>query len=112
MGMHPVRKQRLIIVLFIVFGAAIAVEIIGGATIKLTLSRNISSSAYVSYAGNLRNGTGNVRDSHKWVSKYNYADETSLVSPSYTPLDENGNNLYGKKYPCYNWLSAFYKELN
>lgn len=89
-----------------------SVEIIGGATIKLTLSRNISSSAYVSYAGNLRNGTGNVRDSHKWVSKYNYADETSLVSPSYTPLDENGNNLYGKKYPCYNWLSAFYKELN
>ena len=27
MGMHPVRKQRLIIVLFIVFGAAIAVAL-------------------------------------------------------------------------------------
>ena len=89
-----------------------SVQIIGGTSILLTLSRAISTNAYVAYGGYGRNGTGNVRDSDIWSPKYVYADETTFVAPNHTPIDENNVNYYGRKYPMWNWLIAFYHKLN
>jgi hypothetical protein len=87
------------------------VSILDGTQIVLTCSTTLTGTISVAYAGVGRNGSGNFRDSDKWISQYKYADETSLRKPTYTPLDSNGINLYGKRYPMYNWLNNFYKEV-
>lgn len=66
----------------------------------------------ITYAGQGRSGSGNVRDSDQFHSLYTYYDDRQ-TSPSkrenYTPKDKDGNFIYGKPYPMYNWLGSFYK---
>ena len=66
----------------------------------------------VAYAGLNRVGSGNLRDSDNYHSLYNYYEERE-TSPSkrenYTPKDKNGNYIYGKPYPMFNWCGNFYK---
>jgi len=68
----------------------------------------------VTYAGQGRSGSGNLRDSDTYVSKYTYYDDRE-TSPSkrenYTPKDKDGNLIYGKPYPMYNWCCNFYKKI-
>jgi hypothetical protein len=88
-----------------------SVTIIGGTTIKITVSTNLSVGVVdVSYGGSEQSGKGNVRDSDKCFSLTNYVDDTTLTlnNPPYTPLDSNNINFYGKRYPLWNWLSNFY----
>lgn len=72
-------------------------------------------------------GHGNLRDSDPYQSAFTYVDldaknpdgsyayhrETSetRLRPDYEPKDENGNVIYGKPYPLYNFGVAFYYTL-
>ena len=91
-----------------------SVNIIDGTTLELSLNRAVTTNAYVTYAGKDRDGTGNVRDSERWSSKYFYTDESSYTKkPTFTPKLQDGiTPIYNKKYPMQNWLVAFYKKLN
>jgi len=87
------------------------IEIIGGSVIKLSILSDLSTGTVdVSYGGNEQVGKGNIHDSDTYFSFSNYVNDTTLTSnnPPYTPLDSNGVNFYGKKYPLWNWLSNFY----
>lgn len=60
-------------------------------------------------------GEGNLRDSDKWVSMYDYRDDTGETSGlentiPYRPLDKEGNDIFGKKYPMQNWC-CIYSEI-
>ncbi|MFX5415121.1 sialate O-acetylesterase [Acinetobacter baumannii] len=92
--------------------SVIAFKILNGSAILLTLSREIGANAFITYAGKDRSGSGNIRDSHRYASKFTYVSDTGFVSPTYTPLDKNGVVLDGKKLPLKNWLVAFYAPLN
>lgn len=65
----------------------------------------------VAYAGQNRNGSGNLRDSDTWSSLYTYYDDSlNDKKENYTPLDKpNGNKIYNKPYPMFNWCGNFYK---
>ena len=81
--------------------------------ITLTLAADVSTGKLeVTYAGQGRSGSGNIRDSDEFYSLYTYYDDRE-TSPSkrenYTPKDSAGNYIYGKRYPMYNWLASFYK---
>lgn len=66
----------------------------------------------ITYAGQGRSGSGNLRDSDKFHSMYTYFDDSAdSLKENYTPEDEDGNKIYGKPYPMYNWCVAFYKQL-
>ncbi len=88
-------------------------KIVSGTMIEITLNRPLTTNAKITYAGKDRTGSGNIRDSDRWSSMYNYTDETSYAKkPTYTPKRSDGvTPIYGDKYPLYNWLIAFYKKL-
>lgn len=87
--------------------------------IELILDRDIENvgNISVSYAGRYRDGRGNICDSDKWVCNSIYIDDTSdkgfngNYTIKYRPYDENGDNIFGKKYPANNFLGNFYIEL-
>lgn len=81
--------------------------------ILITCNSGLTGKVAISYAGQGRNGSGNLRDSDTWCSYYTYYDDRE-TSPSkrenYTPLDKlEGQPIYGKPYPMFNWCSNFYK---
>ncbi|MBB1452377.1 hypothetical protein H5159_15125 [Pseudoalteromonas sp. SG43-1] len=82
-----------------------SVEVVGGNGIKLETSTNLTGLIEVGYRG------GNIRDSDNWQSLYRYFDDSSLKQPRYNPLDEEGNPLYNKNYPCQNWLEHFFLSI-
>jgi hypothetical protein len=79
----------------------------------------------ISYAGiDLR--AGNLRDSDPYTAFYLYEDldkknsngnfiypraNNASLHPRQEPKDENGNPIYDKPYPLYNFCVAFYKKL-
>lgn len=73
----------------------------------------LSGTVEITYGGQGRSGSGNVRDSDKYYSLYTYFDDRE-TSPdkqeAATPTDENGEYIYGKRYPMYNWLNQFYYQ--
>ena len=77
-----------------------------------TESSLTSKKIELTYAGQDKSGSGNLRDSDTYHSLYNYYDDRE-TSPSkrenYTPKDKNGNYIYGKPYPMFNWCGNFYK---
>lgn len=92
-----------------------SVEIVGGTSILLKLAKPLAATGVsISYASSGRGGTGNLRDSEHWTSMYRYTDETAYAKkPTYTPkLPDGVTPIYGDKYPCHNWLVAFYKQLS
>lgn len=68
----------------------------------------------VIYAGHVTNGSGNVRDSAHYVSKYTYLDDSDdkglsgNLTITHRAKDKSGNYLTGANYPMWNWLSPFY----
>jgi hypothetical protein len=100
---------------------------ISGDCVILTCSNNLTGPIEVAYAGthaSLR-GHGNLRDSDDYPAFFNYekqdqrdgngdyvfphyGDRTSYFPNAKEPEDENGNIIYGKPYPLYNFCVTFY----
>ena len=85
-----------------------------GTSVVLTCASALSGTVEVTYAGQGRSGSGNLRDSDTYHSYYSYFDDRE-TAPSkrenYTPKDQKGNYIYSKPYPMYNWCISFYKKL-
>lgn len=80
----------------------------------LEFGSNLSGEIEITYGGQGRSGSGNLRDSDEYYSLYTYFDDRE-TSPNkreqYTPKDSEGNYIYGKKYPMYNWGNQFYRKI-
>ena len=91
------------------------VSIYQSSTLMLKCNQDIGSATGLSvmYAGSNSNGKGNIRDSSTEYSFSTYVDDTTLDTntPPYTPVDRNGDNYYGRRYPLFNWLSNFNIEI-
>lgn len=93
--------------------------IAGNDTITLICAENIENNEdfnkiFIAYANQQVGGCGNVRDNGKWVSYNKYAsnslgDKTEIT---YIPLDKNGNELIGQRYPMQSWMPPFGFYLN
>ena len=82
-----------------------SVQLVGQATVKITLSRDLASSAYVWYADKaVHNGNGCLRDSDSTVALDNYVYEPArgMYASANIPA------LVNKPYPLHNWCVAFY----
>lgn len=95
-----------------------SVEIMGPDTVKITCNSNFTSYVEVSYASN-EAVYGNLRDSDRWMSFEQYKNLDEIIEkpegvsykPIYEPTDENGNVIYNKNYPCYNFCMRFYYKI-
>ena len=85
-----------------------------GTSVVLTCASALSGTVEVTYAGQGRSGSGNLRDSDTYHSYYSYFDDRE-TAPSkrenYTPRDQEGEYIYGKPYPMYNWCANFYHKV-
>ncbi len=83
--------------------------------VMLTTNVDLTGAIQINYAGNTRNGTGNLRDSHYFPSYYAYFDTSkSSRLESYVPERSrtSNDNLYGVSYPLQNWCVPFYYTIN
>lgn len=87
--------------------------------ILITSDTDLTGKIAISYAGeaatltgyNLR-GHGNVRDSDDYEAFFEYEEKTwTKPTTSGEPKDEDGNIIYGKKYPLYNFSVSYYYEV-
>ena len=85
-----------------------------GTSVILTCASALTGTIEITYAGQGRSGSGNLRDSDKYFSLYKYFDDRE-TAPSkrenYTPKDKNGDFIYDKPYPMYNWCANFYHKI-
>lgn len=85
-----------------------------GTSVVLACASALSGTVEVTYAGQGRSGSGNLRDSDTYHSYYSYFDDRE-TAPSkrenYTPKDQEGAYIYGKPYPMYNWCANFYHKV-
>ena len=82
-----------------------SVQIVGQASVKITLSRDLATGAYVWYADKtVHNGNGCLRDSDTTVAvdNYVYEPERGMYASANIPA------LVGKPYPLQNWCVAFH----
>lgn len=89
-----------------------SVAIVEDDTIVITPSGDISNkNVFVTYGNSNCNGGGNLRDSGKWLSHYDYESNNNGGDPwpaiIYIPLDKDGQTLIGKKYPMQMWCPQF-----
>lgn len=87
------------------------IELYDSNSIKITTYEDIDSGTleiYYAMAGSIGWGTGNLRDSDAFKAYYNYIDDTGEESANNTDMYYHPTQLYGKKYPLYNWCSPFY----
>ena len=80
----------------------------------ITTNTELTGTIEVTYAGQGPTGSGNLRDSDTFNSMYTYYDDRESAPnkrENYTPKDKDGNYIYGKKYPMYNWANHFYKKI-
>lgn len=80
----------------------------------ITTNIELTGTIEVTYAGQGPLGSGNLRDSDTFNSMYTYYDDRESAPDkreNYTPKDKDGNYIYGKKYPMYNWANHFYKKI-
>lgn len=98
---------------------------IDGECVYITCSKKINHSSTIDilYAGEDVKGNGNLRDSDDYEAFYNYIDldkkndnncyvyprdsDEITLRPSSEPKDKNGEVIYDKKYPLYNFSVAF-----
>lgn len=87
---------------------------VNGCDVIVTFTNTVSGTfefVYASYGTTA--GRGNICDSDKWATLYNYLDDsedpyTADDMPlNYRPKDENGNFIFGKKYPMQNWCVPY-----
>lgn len=90
-----------------------SIEITDGNKVLITANKDLTGKEIeVVYAGERTTGTGNLRDSYNYSSKYTYFDDSAdTYKETYTPTDESGNKLYGKNYPMHNWSVGFYHKI-
>jgi hypothetical protein len=103
-----------------------SVNIVNGNTVEIICSEALTGKVEIIYAGQSTQGHGNLRDSDDYPACFPYVniDEKDAsgnyiyprsndrtLRPSYEPKDENGNVIYGKPYPLYNFSVAFYYAL-
>lgn len=82
-----------------------SVQVVGAATVKITLSRDLAADAYVWYADKtVHNGNGCLRDSDATVALDNYVYEPDRGMHT----SANIPALVNKPYPLHNWCVAFY----
>ncbi|MDR1436841.1 MAG: right-handed parallel beta-helix repeat-containing protein, partial [Candidatus Symbiothrix sp.] len=96
------------------------IRIEGDNTVVITSGSDLAGKLTITYAGtdatlsgyNLR-GHGNLRDSDDYGAFFNYEQKTwvSTATSSGHPKDGEGNIIYGKPYPLYNFSVAFCYEL-
>ena len=80
----------------------------------ITAASDLKGTVEITYAGQGRSGSGNLRDSDEYHSLYTYFDDRETAPTkreNYTPKDESGNYIYGKPYPMYNWCANFYYKI-
>lgn len=93
---------------------------LSGDTVVITSSVSLTGKTVdVCYGGAKVGGTGNLRDTAKYIPLYTYWDDTNDtgwnfsnntakgLSTSHKPTDADGNNIIGKPYPMWNWCSIF-----
>lgn len=90
------------------------IEIKDGNKIVITANKDLTGTDIeIVYSGSRTNGTGNIRDSYEQTSKYTYFDDSAdAKKETYTPTDQNGNKIYNKPYPMYNWMKGFYYKIS
>jgi hypothetical protein len=88
------------------------VQIVNDSVVELTIRNALSASEKISvfYGGEATQGHGNLRDSDPYQAFFNYERPPS-TPPSGEPKDENGDVIYDKPYPLYNFCVAFYYEI-
>ena len=85
-------------------------------TVKTNDDLTSASTLEISYGGMEVDGTGNIRDTSPYKSKYTYWNDANdkgqsgTLTISHIPEDKDGNTIVGEKYPMWNWLASFYKE--
>ncbi|GAB6012921.1 sialate O-acetylesterase [Viscerimonas tarda] len=103
---------------------------IDGDCVLLTCSNNLSGKIEVSYAGTTASwrGHGNLRDSDDYPSFFNYenpdlkdgegnfvfphcGEKASLTPTNGFPKDANGQSIFGKPYPLYNFSVTFFYSI-
>lgn len=104
------------------------IEILNDTVLSITSSADLSGKKIaVTYGSSRTSGHGNLRDSDSYQAFFNYenpdkkdedgnfvfphGNKTSLIPVSGEPKDENGNVIYEKPYPLYNFSVAFYYEV-
>ncbi|MBO4541871.1 MAG: hypothetical protein J5725_01680, partial [Bacteroidales bacterium] len=86
-------------------------------TVKTNDDLTSASTLEISYGGMEVDGTGNIRDTSPYKSKYTYWNDANdkgqsgTLTISHIPEDKDGNTIVGEKYPMWNWLASFYVEL-
>lgn len=81
-----------------------SVQIVGAATVKITLAQDLAAEAYVWYADKtVHNGNGCLRDSDSTVAldNYVYEPDRGMYASANIPA------LVNKPYPLHNWCVAF-----
>lgn len=103
------------------------VRVVNTDCVEITCAAPLTGDVEVVYAGENTSGHGNLRDSDDYQAFFNYVDidkrddggnfiyprkgNKSLRPYSAEPRDENGNIIYDKPYPLYNFSVAFYYKL-
>lgn len=101
-------------------GATLQSVSVNGCDVILTMSKAVSGSVSIRYAsGNNAyedKGRGNICDSDRWETLYPYIDDLenpyAVSELNYRPLDEDGNYIFGQKYPMQNWCVPYCVFLN
>jgi hypothetical protein len=94
------------------------IKIISNDTVRITSDTDFEGDVEVAYA-TINVVYGNLRDSDPWQSFAEYKNLDEVVQnpegvsylPSWQPTDVEGNIIYNKKYPCYNWCLKFYYKI-
>ncbi|MEN5054404.1 hypothetical protein [Sphingobacterium kitahiroshimense] len=91
-----------------------SVSIINSNTIRIKMVSDLENgNVEISYGSQATNGKGNIRDSDSYKGMFQYTDFSSVATApeQYVAKDSQGDPLYGKQYPLYNWLPHVYKLL-
>ncbi|MHB9056799.1 MAG: GH32 C-terminal domain-containing protein, partial [Paludibacteraceae bacterium] len=99
-----------------------SVKIVNNDCVEIICADPLTDEIEVIYAAENTRGHGNLRDNDDYKAVFNYVDldekdasgnyiyprnNNRSLRPSYEPKDENGNVIYGKPYPLYNFSVAF-----
>jgi hypothetical protein len=102
-----------------------SVKVIGDDAVEITCADDLTEDIELTYAGQNANGQGNLRDSDPYQAVFNYVDidrkvngvyvyprnDNRTLRPAYEPRDAQGQIIYNKPYPLYNFSVGFYYRL-
>jgi len=103
-----------------------SLRIVSEDAVEITCESDLTDDVDVTYAGQNAYGQGNLRDSDPYLAAFNYEDidakdgsgnyiyprnDNRALRPAYEPHDAEGNIIYDKPYPLYNFCVGFYYKL-